>query len=70
MAPAGRLAERFGAHRVLAAGLTIWAVATLATGLVHGFVALLLLRLLLLRRPPESASGLCPEALLAKLGHP
>jgi MFS family permease len=47
MAPAGRLAERFGAHRVLAAGLTIWAVATLATGLVHGFVALLLLRLLL-----------------------
>ncbi len=47
MAPAGRLAERFGAHRVLAAGLTIWAVATMATGLVHGFVALLLLRLLL-----------------------
>jgi MFS family permease len=47
MVPAGRLAERFGAHRVLAAGLTIWAVATLMTGLVHGFVALLLLRLLL-----------------------
>ena len=28
------------------------------------------LRLLLLRRPPDSAAGLCPEALLAKLGHP
>jgi MFS family permease len=47
MAPAGRLAERFGAHRVLATGLTIWAVATLATGLVHGFLALLALRVLL-----------------------
>ncbi|MCP9790645.1 precorrin-6A/cobalt-precorrin-6A reductase [Vulcanococcus limneticus Candia 3F8] len=28
------------------------------------------LRLLLLQRPPESAAGLCPAALLAKLGHP
>jgi MFS family permease len=47
MPPAGRLAERFGAHVVLGVGLTIWAIATLATGLVHGFVALLLLRVLL-----------------------
>lgn len=28
------------------------------------------LRLLLLRRPAESAAGLCPQALLAKLGYP
>ena len=47
MAPAGWLAERYGAHKVLAAGLVIWSISTLATGLVHGFVALLALRVLL-----------------------
>lgn len=44
---AGWAAQRFCAYRVLAAGLALWAVATLATGLAGGFLALLLLRLLL-----------------------
>jgi MFS family permease len=45
--PVGWLAERYGAHRILAAGLTIWASATILTGFVHSFAALLVLRLLL-----------------------
>jgi MFS family permease len=45
--PVGWLAERYGAHRILAAGLTLWALATMLVGFVHGFAALLLLRLLL-----------------------
>jgi MFS family permease len=45
--PVGWLAERYGAHRILAAGLTIWACATILTGFVHTFAALLALRLLL-----------------------
>jgi MFS family permease len=47
MIPAGWLAERYGAYRVMAGGLLIWSVATLGSGLVGSFVALLLLRLLL-----------------------
>lgn len=47
MVPSGWLAERYGAHKVMAGGLLIWSVATLATGLVGSFLALLLLRLLL-----------------------
>src|ERR1019366_4962676 len=45
MAPVGRHAERFGAHRVLGAGVAIWAVSTFLTGFAGGFVSLLLLRL-------------------------
>jgi MFS family permease len=45
--PVGWLAERYGAHRVLAAGLTLWASATFLIGFVHSFAALLVLRLLL-----------------------
>lgn len=45
--PVGWLAERFGAHRILAAGLTLWAVATICVGVAHSFPALLGLRLLL-----------------------
>jgi MFS family permease len=45
--PVGWLAERYGAHRVLAAGLTLWASATILVGYVHTFAALLVLRLLL-----------------------
>jgi MFS family permease len=45
--PVGWLAERHGAHRVLAVGLTIWALATMLVGVVASFVLLLLLRLLL-----------------------
>ena len=45
--PVGWLAERYGAHRILAAGLALWASATILVGFVHTFAALLLLRLLL-----------------------
>jgi len=45
--PVGWLAERYGAHRILAAGLTIWASATVLTGVAHTFAGLLVLRLLL-----------------------
>jgi MFS family permease len=43
----GWLAERLGAHRVLAAGLALWASATVLTGVAHTFTALLVLRLML-----------------------
>jgi hypothetical protein len=39
----GWLAERYGAKRVLAAGVTIWSVATLTTGFAGSFVTLLAL---------------------------
>ena len=45
--PVGWLAERYGAHRILAAGLTLWAVATMCVGVAHTFPVLLGLRLLL-----------------------
>src|ERR1700712_3215897 len=45
--PIGWLAERYGAHRVLACGLAIWALATMLVGVVSGFVLLVALRLLL-----------------------
>ena len=45
--PMGWLAERYGAHRILAAGLAIWAVATICVGAAHSFPALLALRLML-----------------------
>jgi len=47
MPAAGWLAEHLGPKRVLAAGIAIWSAATACTGLAGGFVALLLLRLLL-----------------------
>ena len=61
--PAGWLAERFGAQRVLAAGLTLWAVATMGTGVVCGFLMLLFLRLLL--GVGESSGFPCTSKLLA-----
>ena len=45
--PVGWLAERYGAHRVLAIGLALWAAATLLVGVVSGYFLLLLLRLML-----------------------
>jgi MFS family permease len=45
--PAGWLAERYGAHRVLAGGLAIWAIATILTGLASTVAMLFILRLLL-----------------------
>ena len=43
----GWCADRFGPARVLAAGFLLWSVATAATGLVGGLVALVVLRLLM-----------------------
>lgn len=45
--PIGWVVERYGAKRVLAAGLALWACATMLVGIVHSFAALLALRLLL-----------------------
>ncbi len=47
MPPVGWLAERYGALRVLAVGLTVWSIATVATGFAEGFAALLMLRVVL-----------------------
>jgi MFS family permease len=45
--PVGWVAERYGAQRVLAGGLAVWACATMLVGLAQSFAALLVLRLLL-----------------------
>ena len=45
--PVGWVAERYGAQRVLAGGLAVWACATMLVGLAQSFAALLALRLLL-----------------------
>ena len=47
MPVAGWFAEHFGPKRVLAGGILLWSLATACTGLAGGFVALLMLRLLL-----------------------
>ena len=47
MPMAGWLAEHLGPKRVLAAGIVVWSLATAFSGLVGGFSALLILRLLL-----------------------
>ncbi len=61
--PMGWLAERFGAHRVLASGLALWAVATVGMGLASSFPMLLGLRLLL--GIGESAGFPCVAKLVA-----
>jgi MFS family permease len=61
--PVGWLAERFGAQRVLALGLVLWASATILVGFAHSFTVLLLLRLLL--GVGESAGFPCVSKLLA-----
>ncbi len=72
MAPAGWLAERLGARRVLAAGVAIWSIATLLTGLAGSLAALLLLRLLLglgeSAAFPSSSKILAAEVPLQQLG--
>lgn len=45
--PVGALAERFGAHRVLAVGLVVWAAATTLTGITSSFSMLIGLRMML-----------------------
>ena len=61
--PVGWLAERVGAQRVLAAGLAIWAVATVSIGVVSSFPLLLGLRMLL--GVGESVGFPCVNKLLA-----
>jgi MFS family permease len=61
--PVGWIAERYGAQRVLAAGLATWGCATLLAGFAHSFMALLALRLLL--GIGESAGFPCMSKLLA-----
>jgi MFS family permease len=66
--PVGWLAERYGAHRILAAGLTLWASATMLIGTAHTFAMLLVLRLLL--GVGESAGFPCVAKLLAEVVPP
>ncbi len=63
--PVGWLAERYGAHRVLAAGLVIWASATALTGATSSFAMLIALRMLL--GLGESAGFPCVSKLLASV---
>jgi MFS family permease len=61
--PVGWLAERYGAQRILAAGLTLWALATMLTGVSSVYPVLLLLRLIL--GLGESAGFPCVSKMLA-----
>jgi MFS family permease len=61
---AGWLSQRFPVQRVIAAGFAIWSVATILTGVVSGFVALLCLRLVL--GLGESVAFPCSSKLLAE----
>src|SRR5579864_8744678 len=45
--PAGWLVDRFDVKWVFAAGFFLWSVATAVTGVLHGFVALLAIRVIL-----------------------
>lgn len=45
--PSGWLVERFNVNWIIAGGFCLWSVATAATGLVHGFALILMMRLLL-----------------------
>jgi MFS family permease len=61
---AGWLAERFSVYRVIALGFAVWSIATMLTGVVSGFAALLCLRLLL--GVGESVAFPCSSKLLAE----
>jgi MFS family permease len=63
--PVGWLAERYGAHRVLAAGLIVWAGATVLMGVTSSFAMLIALRMLL--GLGESAGFPCVSKLLASV---
>jgi MFS family permease len=61
--PVGWLAERYGAHRVLAAGLVVWSTATILIGVTSSFAMLIALRMLL--GLGESAGFPCVSKLVA-----
>jgi MFS family permease len=63
--PVGWLAERYGAHRVLAAGLVVWATATMLMGITSSFAMLIALRMML--GLGESAGFPCVSKLLASV---
>src|ERR1039458_5106205 len=60
---AGWLVDRFAVNWVLAVGFFLWSIATAATGLIHGFALLLVLRLLL--GIGESVAYPCYSTILA-----
>lgn len=62
---AGWFAQRFPVRQVLAAGLIIWSLATIGTGLVSGITALFALRLML--GVGEAAFFPCSSKLLAEV---
>lgn len=59
----GWLVDRYGVRWVMAVGFFIWSAATAATGLVHGFGALLAMRLLL--GAGESVAYPCYSKIIA-----
>jgi MFS family permease len=61
--PIGWLAERHGAHRVLAIGLAIWALSTMLVGVASSYLLLLALRLML--GVGESVGFPCTSKILA-----
>ena len=63
MPATGWLAERYGAQRVLAAGIAVWSLATLLTGFAWSFATLLALRLML--GIGESVAFPCASKVLA-----
>jgi MFS family permease len=65
---AGWLTQRFGARFVLAAGLTVWSLATFATGLVGGFALILALRLAI--GFGETAIFPCSAKIIAERARP
>jgi ACS family D-galactonate transporter-like MFS transporter len=60
----GWLVDRFDVNRVLAVGYLVWSLATVATGLVHGFAMLLAMRLAL--GVGESVAFPCYSKILAR----
>ena len=60
----GWLVDRFDASVVIAAGYFVWSLATSATGIVHGFAMLAVMRLLL--GLGESVAFPCCSKLLAQ----
>jgi MFS family permease len=60
----GGIVDRFGANRVLSAGLLLWSLATIATGFAGGFIVLLSLRLLL--GVGESVAFPCTSKVIAE----
>jgi MFS transporter, ACS family, D-galactonate transporter len=60
----GWFVDRFDPSRVLALGYLVWSIATAATGMVHGFAMLLLMRLIL--GAGESVAFPCYSKILAR----